>query len=446
MRTRKIVAVLLAVTASAVAVGAFGASAGSAATNGGPAYSGKLVFWFWAESDAPGANAWMAGRIKAYQKLHPKVTIQLVPQATSTLQGAFETAAQSKSGPDLATQWSTLPTLTPAWEGQTVPVSNYVPKSDMKYWLNTSENTFQGKVWAAPLYLLGIPFVWNKTLFHKAGLNPNSPPKTFPQLLSDCSALKKAGVTPFIMGDNEQSVGSWFMSTIALGDFNSVKQVLQLSLGSGSGNATWVSQLGQLYSHKCFNDDIANLPAQQGFNEFAQGKGAMELATDGQVAQAEKVLKKGSIGVAKYPVAGNGKLGSYYDVTQSSNEMITSWSQHKEEAAMFLVWLHTPANQMSWYKATGVFPADSRFPASAVKDPLAKQLLKLDTGPKQFWLENYLPPQVDSNGVRVATQSLLSGGSSVQATADAIARSIKQWQEQQPQQVQQMKKWAATLK
>ena len=113
---------------------------------------------------------------------------------------------------------------------------------------------------------------------------------------------------------------------------------------------------------------------------------------------------------------------------------------------MFLVWLHTPANQMSWYKATGVFPADSRFPASAVKDPLAKQLLKLDTGPKQFWLENYLPPQVDSNGVRVATQSLLSGGSSVQSTADAIARSIKQWQEQQPQQVQQMKKWAATLK
>ena len=77
---------------------------------------------------------------------------------------------------------------------------------------------------------------------------------------------------------------------------------------------------------------------------------------------------------------------------------------------MFLVWLHTPANQMSWYKATGVFPADSRFPASAVKDPLAKQLLKLDTGPKQFWLENYLPPQVDSNGVRVATQSLSLAG------------------------------------
>ena len=70
-----------------------------------------------------------------------------------------------------------------------------------------------------------------------------------------------------------------------------------------------------------------------------------------------------------------------------------------------------------------MFPADSRFPASAVKDPLAKQLLKLDTGPKQFWLENFLPPQVDSNGVRTATQALLSGGSSVQATADAIASS-----------------------
>ena len=444
MRMRKIVAVLT-VMACAV-VGVIGASASSAASKAHDnPYSGKLVFWFWAESDAPGANAWMKGRIAAYEKLHPKLAIQLVPQATNTLQGAFETAAQTKSGPDIASQWATLPTLTPAWEGQIVPISDYVPKTEMKHWLNTSENSYQGKVWAAPLYLLGIPFVWNKTLFKKAGLNPNTPPKTFAQLLTDCSALKKHNITPFIVGDNEQQFGSWFASTIALGDFNSIKDVLRLSVGSGSSNK-WVSEIGQLKGNGCFNNDIANLPAQQGFDEFARGKGAMELATDGQVFATEKVLPKSSIGVAKFPVAGNGALGADYDVTQSSDEMITSWSQHKVAAATFLAWLHTPANLASWYKATGVFPADNRFPASAVKDPIAKQLLKLDTGPKQLWLENYLPPQVDSNGFRTATQALLAGGSSVQATNSAIARSIKQWQEQQPQQYQQMKKWAASLK
>ena len=49
-----------------------------------------------------------------------------------TLTSAFTTAAQTKSGPDIATQWATLPTLTPAWNGSSVPISDYVPASETK--------------------------------------------------------------------------------------------------------------------------------------------------------------------------------------------------------------------------------------------------------------------------------------------------------------------------
>src|SRR5690349_15839272 len=77
----------------------------------------SLTYWYWGESDAPGANDWMKARVAEYQTAHPGVTIKLVPQSTDTLIGAFATAAQTKSGPDIATQWATIPVLSQAWAG-----------------------------------------------------------------------------------------------------------------------------------------------------------------------------------------------------------------------------------------------------------------------------------------------------------------------------------------
>ena len=103
------------------------------------------------------------------------------------------------------------------------------------------------------------------------------------------------------------------------------------------------------------------------------------------------------MGVGRYPSWGNGKLATSYDTTQSSIAFITSWSKHPRAAAQFLTFLHTPQALKAWYKATGVFPADKRFPASHVTDPIAKQLLELDQSPVSVWPENFLPPQVDQN-------------------------------------------------
>ena len=314
----------------------------------------------------------------------------------------------------------------------------------MKYWLNTSENTFQGKVWAAPLYLLGIPFVWNKTLFHKAGLNPNSPPKTFPQLLSDCSALKKAGITPFIMGDNEQSVGSWFMSTIALGDFNSVKQVLQLSLGSGSGNATWVSQLGQLYSNKCFNDDIANLPAQQGFNEFAQGKGAMELATDGQVAQAEKVLQEGEHRRGQVPRCREwqARRGLRRDAVVERDDHVMVAAQGGGRDVPCVV-AHAGEPDELVQGDRGV-PGRQPLPRLGGQGSARQAAAQARPVSGSVWLENFLPPQVDQNADLAGGELITSGSASPAKVVKLWKSQLSQWKSQHPDEFNSYKKWVTT--
>ncbi len=191
----------------------------------------NLTYWYWAEPDAPGANAWLKRQVAAYEKLHPKVKINVVIQSTDTLTSAFTTAAQTKSGPDIATQWATLPVLTPAWSGASVPISDYVPASEMKNWIGTAENMSGGKLWAMPQYLLGIPFVWNKAMFKKAGLNPNKGPKTWAEFLVDAKKLKAAGFTPFGFGNKDGYGGAWFFSLIGKQNLNSINELKAAMIG-----------------------------------------------------------------------------------------------------------------------------------------------------------------------------------------------------------------------
>src|SRR3954447_9565369 len=345
----------------------------------------NLTYWYWAESDAPGANGWLKKQVALYEKAHPKVKISVVTQSTDTLTSAFTTAAQTKSGPDIATQWATLPTLSPAWAGATVPISDYVPASETKNWISTSENMWQGKLWAMPQYLLGIPFVWNKALFKKAGLDPNKGPRTWAEFLADAKKLKAAGITPFGMGNKDGYGGAWFFSLIGKQNLDSIDELKAAMIGKADFAdpkfSGFYQTLADLKKKRYLNSDVASISFEQGFELFGQKKVAMSWGTDGNVAQWEKQVGAKNMGVGPIPKWGHGKLASSYDVTQSSDAFITKWSQHPRAAAQFLMFLHSPQALKSWYAATGVFPADKRFPPSLVKDPIAKKQLALDQSP-----------------------------------------------------------------
>jgi ABC-type glycerol-3-phosphate transport system substrate-binding protein len=407
----------------------------------------NLTYWYWAESDAPGANNWLKKEVALYEKAHPKVKIKIVTQSTDTLTSAFTTAAQTKSGPDIATQWATLPTLTPAWAGATVPISDYVPKSEWKNWISTPENMWEGKLWAMPQYLIGIPFVWNKQLFKKAGLNPNVGPKTWADFLNDAKKLKAAGITPFGMGNKDGYGGAWFFSLIGKQNLNSINELKDAMIGkqdfADPKFSGFYQALADLKKKGYLNSDVASITFGQGFELFGQKKVAMSWGTDGNVAQWEGQLGAKSMGVGPIPIWGKGKLATSYDVTQSSDAFITKWSQHPRAAAQFLTFLHTPQALKAWYKATGVFPADKRFPSTLVTDAIAKQLLKLDQSPVSVWPENFVPPQVDQNADLAGGEMITSGSGSPADVVKLWKSQLKQWKSQHPDEFRSYSKWAS---
>ena len=430
----------------AVCAAAFAASAFPGTTADDP-NNANLTYWYWAESDAPGANGWLKKEVALYQKAHPKVKISIVLQSTDTLTSAFTTAAQTKSGPDIATQWATLPVLTPAWSGASVPISDYVPASEMKNWIGTAENKSEGKIWAMPQYLLGIPFIWNKAMFKKAGLNPSNGPKTWAQFLADAKKLKAAGFTPLGMGNKDGYGGAWFFSLIGKQNLNSMDELKAAMVGKASFSqpkySAFYNLLADLKKKGYLNSDVASISFDQGLNLFEQKKVAMQWVTDGHVTSAAKTLGGAkAMGIGSIPVWGKGKLATSYDTTQSSSAFITSWSKHPRAAAQFLTFLHSAQALKAWYKATGVFPADKRFPASLVTDPIAKKQLALDLSPVSVWPENFLPPQVDGNADLPAGELITSGSGTPADAVKLWEREISKWKAQHPDEYKNYAKWA----
>ena len=108
----------------------------------------KLVFWFWAEPDAPGANAWIEKVVQEYKKVKPNVTVEVVPQGTDALISGFQTAVSAGSGgPDIASQWATGQVMGFVWQDALVPVSDFVPQDELKTgstWMKINTMTKSG--------------------------------------------------------------------------------------------------------------------------------------------------------------------------------------------------------------------------------------------------------------------------------------------------------------
>jgi raffinose/stachyose/melibiose transport system substrate-binding protein len=430
------IAVIVLTIAAAVSVGSAGAK-----TSGGAQAKAttNLTMWFWGEDDAPGANKWLAAAVKSYEAKNPSIKIKVVAQPVATFIATFQAAAAAKSGPDVAAQWATGPVLTQVWGGAMTAISDLIPKSETKNWLNTGENTYAGKIWAMPLYLIGIPWMYNKALMKEAGIT-DYPATKWSQIISYCKTLRAKNIVPFAFGND-----TFWTTQLMTQDLNKLSDVVDADTGKASFTSKKYAHFEdgwkQMVDAKCFNDDVSSVPLAKGQQAFDAGKVAMTIATDGQARTFAKDLGGDSkVTVAKWPVFGTGALKNLYNATQSTSYFVTSWSKHKKEGAAFLKYLHTAAQLKAWYAATGTPPADKRFDTAAITGALDKKLYAFNTTGKQIWLQNFFPPQVDLNGNAPAQQQLLGGRGDGAAAAAIRERAAKQWR---AQQAAQLKNWQA---
>ena len=373
----------------------------------------NLVMWWWGDQEAAGAAGWLKRSIALYEKLHPNITITQQLQTTTGLYPKFEAAAATRKGPDIQYLWGGINTLTESWRGYMAPISDYIPPSELKHYLNKAEETYGGKVWSAPWYTQpSFPLIYNKALFRKAGLNPNSPPRTWTQFMAACAALKAHGIIPLAGGVQDGFFGGWLFAMLGdqnLNDSNDIKKAVVGQADFGSQKyMEWWSRLHDTYAKGYWNRDVTSLALYQGQALWSEGKAAMTWVAGSDLRRFVRGMGVANTGIMETPIFGSGRLAHRYGST-SQTLGITAWSQHKTEAAQFIMYLHTRERMIDFYNTTGSIPADDRFPTNLITLPQQREMWGWMVNTPGAYIENFIPLDLDNNGNFPGVQEIFNG-------------------------------------
>jgi multiple sugar transport system substrate-binding protein len=433
---------LAAAAVIVLAAAACGGSSGggsSASKSRGPI---TLTMWYWGQQEAHGLSSFLTQSVKKYEALHPNITIKTVLQSTDNLMPNFAAAAKAKKGPDIEYRWGGIWSLQDAWDGNLAPISDYIPASERAHYLNSSEDTWDGKLWSAPWYVQpSFPILYRKDVLARAGIS--GPPTTWDQFLSDCSTLRSKGITPIAGGVKDGWFGGWLFSLLGSESLTSIDDLKQAVAGSKKFTdpdlAEWWTRLGQMISAKCWNDDIGSLDLYQAQQTWVDGKSAMTVTAGTDVRKFVSQVGGSKVGVMTMPKyadgIGAGKLGS-----TSQTLAISSWSPYKQQAADFIMFMHTPAELSLFYKDTGALPADDRFDPSEIDVPQVKRLYALSQNGAPY-LENFIPTDLDSKANFGGVQLMFAGKTTAQQAAQTMESDMERIRTIQPDLIDDFKKW-----
>lgn len=177
-------------------------SPSTSSVNGG-AYHGGIQISFQGFGSFAGVQQVVSAFNKQYSGKY-YVTATSVPYAQYA--ALLSSALSAHNAPDIFSG-SFTPSVYYSRLGLTLPITPLLadgginPSTDFppSEWNNGM--LVNGTHYSAPQAAFGTALFYNKTLFKKAGLNPNQPPTTGAQVIADAQALKKAGVKyPIILG------------------------------------------------------------------------------------------------------------------------------------------------------------------------------------------------------------------------------------------------------
>ncbi|MDA8238407.1 MAG: extracellular solute-binding protein [Chloroflexi bacterium] len=415
-----------ATTAPSAAPSATPAGGASSAPSAAPTLApAELTLWhnYGTEANAKATEALVA----AFEAKNPGVTIKVVSQPADNYFDLLQTAAISKTGPDIATQWTGLFDL--KYKDYLEPLNQYIPLDELKKMKGIEYSSINFSpddgVLVVPLDLQFYNGFYNKDLFAKAGISTF--PTTWDELFAVCDKLKAAGITPFTYGTGGQALGGGFYPWY---DVSYLMMYLQPSdwkkLYTGEipwTDATVQSQFdkwGSLFTKGCTNTDV--LTNQDSIAQFEAGQAAMTMEGTWQIAEfQEKMGDKVDVFVPPFsdtPIKG---------IVEYSGDgfSMTTYSKNKPQAAAFLAFMASDEGQQL-IAGAGVIPDKEGFSSD---QRMAKNLLDFaaNQGYTRYpMIDNVIQPEVSDVGTKVlnaafgGAQSMKDALTSMQQTLDQL--------------------------
>src|SRR5690349_2628807 len=187
----------VALAASACAGGSSGNGGGNG-NGGGSSSSGPVTLTFWTNATPGPGLTYFQNAIKAYDTLHPNVTINMQNIQNEDYDGKLQTALNSNSTPDIFFQRGGGKMLAMVNANKVQPLTLTAADQQNVSAAAVTGETINGKVYAIPLDVQPEGIYYSKDLFQQAGITAT--PTTIPELEADVAKLKAIKVAPIAVG------------------------------------------------------------------------------------------------------------------------------------------------------------------------------------------------------------------------------------------------------
>ena len=187
----------------------------------------------------------------------------------------IQSSIASGSTPDLFTWWSGKTFEDLVATGQLAPMDDvWATMLSSGAYTEDSAAPFKidGKIWAVPLHINRWVIFYNKKMFKDAAVTV---PTTWADFIADCDKLKAAGKTPIVATTQDGWRGFiWFEELLIRTD---PKAYLGLHTGTVPYDGPAVRKVFQIWSDMYAKGYFSDPRSNEEVNDFARGKGAMNL-------------------------------------------------------------------------------------------------------------------------------------------------------------------------
>lgn len=275
-----------------------------------------------------------------YMKENPDVDLQIESIISSDYDTVLKTRFASGEAPDIFNN--------EGYNKMTLWIDNLEDLSDQPWVPDMLEFTregitSEGKIYGMPLYLESYGFLYNKDYFEQAGITEI--PVTLAALKEAVEKLEAAGIPAFSVNGAEWYPNGVFFANVPMAQQeNATEFIRQLKEGTATFSENklyqdWVA-LVELQRDHAESDPMA-VDFSTVVSDFANGKAAMILGTNGYQPMVDEVNPELNIGMMPMPINDDPVLNDKIYAAASTYWCVNKKSESKEAAKEFLNWLVT---------------------------------------------------------------------------------------------------------
>lgn len=404
----------------------------------------EMDFWYWGEQELPGLQKYVNDSVAAYKA----ATVKPMLQDTAVVISQFQTAAAAGKAPDVQYLWNGIYHMESVWLGYVKGLKGLVKEDVLQASNPTLLSHFGGDIYRTGWYPLPMFWCYNKTLFEKAGLDPENPPKTWDELLAACEKLKTAGIEPLGGGIQDGYWSEWYITHSLPQQLDTLGEAVELFIGDKDFrdpkyHEHWV-KLEELKKKGYLNKDMSSLELYPGIDLVVAGKVAIGQ-TIGTRLPADSKATGGKIGYMTMPVFGKGKLAGV-PVVDVQGLGISTNAEDPAAAAAFLEFLQSPDQLKAFWNATGWLPSNTTFDASVIQDPSVRGLWEnWGLKPNISNVTNLMPGQFYERAAIPTGQQIVAGSMTGEQAGELAANTAKEWRDFNPDMVENYRKWVKDL-